>query len=465
MDIYDDECCRRSVRGASSRGSTRRRRPIERAHSDTDCRYRDSGYSSGRARRPRVAAQTHAPAAPQARTRSQPPPVYGRAYGAKDLDPEDVSPVQYERYGRNNYHDEQAEFPKISLPLQDLEAALKDLDDHQNKITSKSDLRSKSLPRPSKTKTDFGPRRDFDDQRHYDEEPKNMHDLSDVDFENYREKKALEERDRRFMERDDYYNVRDHGYDPEDEDVEFESPRYRRPRYDWRADRGRSEYYERDEQPPELSSRRRGRRARSAMVDPEPRWEDEFYDRRYDPTPHRLRRLQTVEDTARSYRHYTPSPDQDDWSDEVVAMPRRNRQPGWGSRQSEIYAIEAPVKEEIKPVPIWLCVFLVASYIVAGTFLFKRWESWEYLDAAYFCFITLTTIGFGDFVPAQGQNMEDSAAAVHSIALCSLYLLFGIALLAMSFNLVQEEVRANVAALATRLGIIKPRETDTDPEY
>lgn len=51
--------------------------------------------------------------------------------------------------------------------------------------------------------------------------------------------------------------------------------------------------------------------------------------------------------------------------------------------------------------PIWLCVFLVASYIVAGTFLFKQWEGWAYLDAAYFCFITLTTIGFGDFVPAQ----------------------------------------------------------------
>lgn len=46
-------------------------------------------------------------------------------------------------------------------------------------------------------------------------------------------------------------------------------------------------------------------------------------------------------------------------------------------------------------------MFLVASYIVAGTFLFKRWEDWAYLDAAYFCFITLTTIGFGDFVPAQ----------------------------------------------------------------
>lgn len=66
----------------------------------------------------------------------------------------------------------------------------------------------------------------------------------------------------------------------------------------------------------------------------------------------------------------------------------------------------------------------------------------------------------------QGQRIEDPTLAVHSIALCSLYLLFGIALLAMSFNLVQEEVRANVAALATRLGIIKARDArHTDSDY
>lgn len=74
------------------------------------------------------------------------------------------------------------------------------------------------------------------------------------------------------------------------------------------------------------------------------------------------------------------------------------------------------------------------------------------MDSAYFCFITLTTIGFGDFVPAQG--VKDNSEI--SIALCSLYLLFGISLLAMSFNLVQEEVIANVRSVAKRLGIIKP---------
>lgn len=65
-------------------------------------------------------------------------------------------------------------------------------------------------------------------------------------------------------------------------------------------------------------------------------------------------------------------------------------------------------------------------------------------------------LGFGDFVPARGvrENSETS------IALCSLYLLFGIALLAMSFNLVQEEVIANVKSVARRLGILKEEQID-----
>jgi len=46
-----------------------------------------------------------------------------------------------------------------------------------------------------------------------------------------------------------------------------------------------------------------------------------------------------------------------------------------------------------RPVPIWLCVFLVVSYILGGAALFAFWEQWSFLDSAYFCFITLTTIG------------------------------------------------------------------------
>lgn len=111
-----------------------------------------------------------------------------------------------------------------------------------------------------------------------------------------------------------------------------------------------------------------------------------------------------------------------------------------------------------KPVPIWLSILLVVGYIFGGAFLFSGWEKWSFLDSAYFCFITLTTIGFGDFVPA--QNVKENVEV--SIALCSLYLLFGIALLAMSFNLVQEEVINSVKSVAKRLGIIKDEDDEDD---
>ena len=89
-----------------------------------------------------------------------------------------------------------------------------------------------------------------------------------------------------------------------------------------------------------------------------------------------------------------------------------------------------------KPVPILLSILLVIAYIVGGAFLFQMWEGWSFLDSSYFCFITLTTIGFGDLTPDQKNTVDGE----QRIALCSLYLLFGIAMIAMSFNLVQEEV-------------------------
>jgi hypothetical protein len=89
---------------------------------------------------------------------------------------------------------------------------------------------------------------------------------------------------------------------------------------------------------------------------------------------------------------------------------------------------------------------------------FQEWEGWSMLDSSYFCFITLTTIGFGDLTPDQRTTNGEIR-----IALCSLYLLFGIALICMSFNLVQSEVINNVKEMAKQLGIIK--DDDEEEEY
>ena len=44
---------------------------------------------------------------------------------------------------------------------------------------------------------------------------------------------------------------------------------------------------------------------------------------------------------------------------------------------------------------------LAVLVITCGAALFTHYESWSYFDSIYYCVITLTTIGFGDYVALQ----------------------------------------------------------------
>jgi hypothetical protein len=109
-------------------------------------------------------------------------------------------------------------------------------------------------------------------------------------------------------------------------------------------------------------------------------------------------------------------------------------------------------------VPISLTLFVLSSYILLGGILFKTIEGWTVLEGVYFCFITLSTIGLGDYVPGNSIKDTDTQAELKLVG-CSLYLLMGLSLIAMCFNLMQEEVTAKFRRLAVRLGIID------DPNY
>lgn len=46
-----------------------------------------------------------------------------------------------------------------------------------------------------------------------------------------------------------------------------------------------------------------------------------------------------------------------------------------------------------------ISLVVMVAYIFGGASLFSTWEdNIGFVDGAYFCFITLTTIGFGDIV-------------------------------------------------------------------
>lgn len=51
---------------------------------------------------------------------------------------------------------------------------------------------------------------------------------------------------------------------------------------------------------------------------------------------------------------------------------------------------------------LMLATGLLSSIIITtGAAVFSRYEGWSYFDSFYYCFVTLTTIGFGDYVALQ----------------------------------------------------------------
>ena len=98
-------------------------------------------------------------------------------------------------------------------------------------------------------------------------------------------------------------------------------------------------------------------------------------------------------------------------------------------------------------VPIMVNLMLIFGFIFIGAILFASWEGWSPTTAAYFCFVTLTTIGFGDYTPVKSFNgfEHDPVAAMKMVFTVS-YCIFGMTLLSMCMNLMQEQIVEKVAA-------------------
>ncbi|CAL4105003.1 unnamed protein product, partial [Meganyctiphanes norvegica] len=136
-----------------------------------------------------------------------------------------------------------------------------------------------------------------------------------------------------------------------------------------------------------------------------------------------------------------------------------------------------------KTVPIIWCLLVIGTYVFFGGFVFSRWEQWSLLDGCYFCYISLTTIGMGDLVPegTVGGSVRHSASKLSQETsnttsgylktlsevesqqvVCTVYLLVGMALLAMCFSLMQEEAIENLKAFWRNLGCMRKKEREDE---
>jgi len=89
-----------------------------------------------------------------------------------------------------------------------------------------------------------------------------------------------------------------------------------------------------------------------------------------------------------------------------------------------------------------VCLYLVPGFIVflaipAG--LFTTIEGWDYMDSLYFAFITLTTVGFGDFIA--GVTYVGDWTWLYRLFVV-VWMFFGLAYLVMVINIITQGLRS-----------------------
>lgn len=112
---------------------------------------------------------------------------------------------------------------------------------------------------------------------------------------------------------------------------------------------------------------------------------------------------------------------------------------------SEPPATPAPSAFEVDDefnLPISVAIVILLLYMFVGASVYTFWESWGFFESFYFVFISMSTIGFGDFVPKHPMYMMASIV----------YLVFGLALTSMCINVVQEKLSDSFRQASAKIG-------------
>ena len=84
-------------------------------------------------------------------------------------------------------------------------------------------------------------------------------------------------------------------------------------------------------------------------------------------------------------------------------------------------------------VTAFLALLLLSLFLSLGAGIFLLFEDWTFLDSFYFCFITMTTIGFGDLTPDLPHNSSSY------MLLCTVYIFIGMSLTSTIIELVRRQ--------------------------
>ncbi|XP_047525265.1 TWiK family of potassium channels protein 9-like [Pieris napi] len=94
--------------------------------------------------------------------------------------------------------------------------------------------------------------------------------------------------------------------------------------------------------------------------------------------------------------------------------------------------------------PVVLCLTAIFVYISLGAIVLYKLDDMSLIDGFYFCFMALSTIGFGNIIPGTSYTTINGVRyyTINSTVLwfCSVYTLTGLALTAMCFGVIHDEI-------------------------
>ena len=89
-------------------------------------------------------------------------------------------------------------------------------------------------------------------------------------------------------------------------------------------------------------------------------------------------------------------------------------------------------KSLLRAVNVSLLAILIVTFILLlPALFFSLTEDWGYFNSLYFCFITLTTVGLGDYTPGDGKKWLGSKYRNVYKVLCVLYFLIGLSFMVL----------------------------------